>query len=67
MEILIFRKKQLKKDIDKYEKEMNLRAIDIFKQMVAEVNEVTGQQMIDPGTRQKVGQSEIFDVILERR
>ena len=59
-------KKQLKKDIDKYEKEMNLRAIEIFKQMVAEINEVTGQQMVDPGTRQKVGQSEITDVILEQ-
>ena len=28
-------KKALKKDIDKYEKEMNVRAIDIFKQMIA--------------------------------
>ena len=35
-------KKGLKKDIESYEKEMNLRAIDIFKQMVAEMNEVTG-------------------------
>ena len=43
-------KKALKKDIDKYEKEMNHRAIEIFKQMVAEINEVTGQQMVDPGT-----------------
>ena len=49
-------KKALKKDIDKYEKEMNLKAIEIFKQMIAEINEVTGQQMVDPGTRQKVGQ-----------
>jgi DNA-directed RNA polymerase subunit beta len=59
-------KKSLKKDIDKYEKEMNLRAIVIFKQMVAEINEVTGQQMVDQGTRQKVGQSENADVILEQ-
>src|SRR3954451_10717473 len=59
-------KKQLKKDIDKYEKEMNLRAIEIFKQMVEEINEVTGQQMVDPGTRQKVGQSEIADVVMEQ-
>ncbi|MBV8779761.1 MAG: DNA-directed RNA polymerase subunit beta, partial [Phycisphaerae bacterium] len=59
-------KKQLKKDIDTYEKEMNLRAIDIFKQMIAEINEVTGQQMVDPGTRQKVGQSEITDVVMEQ-
>jgi DNA-directed RNA polymerase subunit beta len=59
-------KKALKKDIDKYEKEMNQRAIGIFKQMIAEVNEVTGQPMVDPGTRQKVGQSENADVILEQ-
>jgi DNA-directed RNA polymerase subunit beta len=59
-------KKALKKDIDVYEKEMNQRAIAIFKQMIAEINEVTGQQIVDPGTRQKVGQSEIADVILEQ-
>jgi len=59
-------KKQLKKDIDKYEKEMNLRAIEIFKQMINEVNEVTGTPMVDPNTRQKVGASEITDVIMEQ-
>ncbi len=59
-------KKSLKKDIDKYEKEMNQRAIGIFKQMIAEINEVTGTQMVDPGTRQKVAQSEIADVVLEQ-
>jgi DNA-directed RNA polymerase subunit beta len=59
-------KKAMKKDIDKYEKEMNQRAIAIFKQMVGEINEVTGTQLVDPGTRQKVGQSEIADVILEQ-
>jgi DNA-directed RNA polymerase subunit beta len=59
-------KKALKKDIDRYEKEMNQKAIAIFKQMIAEINEVSGQQMVDPGTRQKVGQSENADVILEQ-
>src|SRR5277367_30175 len=59
-------KKVLKKDIDKYEKEMNQRAVGIFKQMVAEINEVTGSQMVDPGTRQKVGQSENVDVVMEQ-
>src|SRR6476659_2159410 len=59
-------KKQLKKDMDKYEKDMNLRAIQIFKQMIAEINEVTGTPMVDPGTKQKVGQSENPDVILEQ-
>ncbi|HET6246114.1 MAG TPA: DNA-directed RNA polymerase subunit beta [Tepidisphaeraceae bacterium] len=59
-------KKQLKKDIDKYEKDMNLRAIELFKQMVNEINEVTGQLLVDPGTKQKVGLSEKDDVILEQ-
>ena len=59
-------KKALKKDIDQYEKDMNVRAIDIFRQMVNEINEVTGQVMVDPGTRQKVAQSDIPDVVLEQ-
>src|SRR6476469_8850483 len=59
-------KKALKKDIDRYEREMDLRAIAIFKQMVNEINEVTGQQMVDPGTKQKVGASENVDVVLEQ-
>src|SRR5439155_20018267 len=37
-------KKTLKKDIDKYEKDMNARAIVIVKQMIGEINEITGQQ-----------------------
>ena len=59
-------KKALKKDIETYDAEMNLRAIDIFKQMIAEMNEISGTPMVDPGTRQKVGQSEIPEVILEQ-
>jgi DNA-directed RNA polymerase subunit beta len=59
-------KKQLKKDIDKYEKEMNLRAIAIFRQMVGEINEVLGSHLVDPGTRQKVAQSENVDVVMEQ-
>jgi DNA-directed RNA polymerase subunit beta len=59
-------KKQMKKEIDGYEKEMNQRAIDIFKQMIAEMNDISGNPIVDPGTRQKVAQSEIPDVILEQ-
>ena len=59
-------KKALKKEIDTYEKEMNKKSIAIFKQMVAEINEVTGQVMQDPATKQKVGQSEIVDVVMEQ-
>ncbi|MGC4030184.1 MAG: DNA-directed RNA polymerase subunit beta [Tepidisphaeraceae bacterium] len=59
-------KKQLKKDIEKYEKEQNQKAVDIFRQMVAEMNDVTGQVMVDPDTRQKVGQSDNLEVVLEQ-
>src|SRR3954454_15777559 len=34
--------------------------------MVAEINEVTGTQMVDPGTRQKVAQSDNPDVVMEQ-
>ena len=45
---------------------MDTRAIEIFKQMIAEINEVTGQQVVDPNTRQKVGLSESAAVIMEQ-
>ena len=59
-------KKVLKKDIDKYEKEMDAKAVQIFKDMVVEMNEVTGQEMVDPSTRQKVAKSDNPDVVLEQ-
>ncbi len=59
-------KKALKKDIDKYEREMDAKAIEIFKDMIHEINEVAGSEMVDPSTRQKVGKSDNPDVILEQ-
>ena len=59
-------KKQLKKDIEQYEKDQNDKAIDIFKQMIAEINDTLGTPLVDPSTRQKVGQSEIHEVIMEQ-
>ncbi len=59
-------KKVLKKDMDRFEKEMNQRAIGIFRQMIGEINEVTGQQMVDPNTRQKVAISDNVDVVMEQ-
>jgi DNA-directed RNA polymerase subunit beta len=59
-------KKALKKEIDSYEKDQNKKAIAIFKQMVSEINEVTGQVMQDPATKQKVAQSENVDVVMEQ-
>ncbi len=59
-------KKALKKEMDVYEKEQNLKAITIFKQMIGEINEVTGQPVVDSATRQKVGASDDVDVVLEQ-
>jgi DNA-directed RNA polymerase subunit beta len=59
-------KKQLKKEMKEYADSMDQRIIKIFKQMCAEINEVLGQPMIDPSTRQKVGQSDNDAVIMEQ-
>jgi DNA-directed RNA polymerase subunit beta len=45
---------------------MDARAIDLFKEMVGRINELTGSEMVDPSTRQKVGASDIPEVILEQ-
>jgi DNA-directed RNA polymerase subunit beta len=59
-------KKQLKKDIAEYEEQMDKKAISLFKQMVGLVNGHLGTEMVDPSTRQKVGASDIDEVILEQ-
>ena len=59
-------KKALKDDMVRYEAEMNQRGIDLFREMIERVNELTGTEMVDPSTRQKVGASDIAEVILEQ-
>ena len=59
-------KKQLKKDIEEYELSMDEQAIALFKQMTAAINEAAGTEMVDPMTRQKVGASDIPEVIIEQ-
>jgi DNA-directed RNA polymerase subunit beta len=59
-------KKTLKKDIADYEKAMDEKAIGLFKQMTAAMNDALGTPMVDPMTRQKVGASDIPEVILEQ-
>src|SRR5690606_33985494 len=59
-------KKKLKKDMQAYEDEMHAKAITLFKQMVGQMNEALGAEMVDPSTRQKVGASDIPEVILEQ-
>ncbi|TVQ64214.1 MAG: DNA-directed RNA polymerase subunit beta [Phycisphaerales bacterium] len=59
-------KKRLKKDMEAYSATMDQKAIDLFRQMVTMINEVIGSEMVDPSTRQKVGASDIPQVILEQ-
>jgi DNA-directed RNA polymerase subunit beta len=59
-------KKQLKKDIAAYEAEMDAKQIALFKQMCNAINDAVGTPMVDPNTRQKVGASDIPEVILEQ-
>ena len=59
-------KKELQRDIKNYRTMMQGRLIKVFRLMSDEINEVLGTPMIDPSTRQKVGASDIADVILEQ-
>ena len=59
-------RKVIKEEMAAYEAEMNDKAIELFRQMVALMNETTGSQMVDPTTRQMVGASDIPEVILEQ-
>jgi DNA-directed RNA polymerase subunit beta len=59
-------KKQLKKQMTAYERDMDGKAIALFRQMVGQINGIIGTEMVDPTTRQKVGASDIPEVILEQ-
>jgi DNA-directed RNA polymerase subunit beta len=59
-------RQRLKEEMSEYEDEMDRRAIALFRQMVAQINEILGTEMVDPTTRQKVGASDIPEVILEQ-
>jgi len=60
------RKKELNRDIRHYRNEMNARQIKLFRIMAGEINDVLGAPMVDPSTRQKVGESDIDAVIIEQ-
>jgi DNA-directed RNA polymerase subunit beta len=59
-------KKQLKRVMSEYEEQMNGKAISLFRQMIRQINEAAGSETIDPSTRQKVGASDIPEVIMEQ-
>jgi DNA-directed RNA polymerase subunit beta len=59
-------KARLDDEMSEFELVMNLKAIALFGQMCEQLNEITGTEMIDPSTRQKVGASDLPEVILEQ-
>ena len=59
-------RKALNRHVRQYRAAMNARQVKIFRTMTAEMNEVLGALMVDPSTRQKVGQSDSDEVILEQ-
>ena len=59
-------KKQLADEMKAYELTMDQRMVKVFRLMVEEVSGLLGEPVIDPLTRQKVGQSEKHIVIMEQ-
>ncbi len=59
-------KKALRREMRQYEASMDNRTTELFRQMVDQINEVSGSAMVDPSTRQKVGASEIAEVVMEQ-
>jgi DNA-directed RNA polymerase subunit beta len=59
-------KKILKTEMADFKSKCNSKMIRIFKQLINELNDLTGVLMIDPNTRQKVAASEIEEVVIEQ-
>jgi DNA-directed RNA polymerase subunit beta len=59
-------RKKLDEEMVAYEKRMDAKAIALFRQMVGQLNDRLGTPMVDPTTRQKVGASDIPEVIIEQ-
>ncbi|MCO6437157.1 MAG: DNA-directed RNA polymerase subunit beta [Phycisphaerae bacterium] len=59
-------KKALDREVDEYTKAQNAKVVTVFRQLCQEIENVLGQPMVDPNTRQKVGHSNLTEVILEQ-
>jgi DNA-directed RNA polymerase subunit beta len=59
-------KEELKRKMEAYEEDMDAESITLFREMVRQMNEIIGTEMVDSATRQKVGMSDIPEVILEQ-
>ena len=59
-------KQRLQQDMEAYSAEMDAKSIETFRQFVRRINELVGSELVDPTTRQKVGASDIPEVIVEQ-
>jgi len=59
-------KRELERQVKAYQTECDERRVKLFRQMVAAIEELTDQVLVDPNTRQKVGRSENLEVLLEQ-
>ena len=59
-------KRALSKQVRVYRAEMDGKARKVFRTMCEEINQVLGTPMVDPSTRQKVGMSDIDEVVGEQ-
>ena len=59
-------KAKLKDDMADFGAEMDEKAIALFREMIAMMNDLSGTEMIDPTTRQKVAASDIPEVVMEQ-
>jgi len=59
-------KRALNRQMKEYGASMDDRCIKVFRKMCEEIAAALGAPMVDPSTRQKVGQSDIREVILEQ-
>jgi DNA-directed RNA polymerase subunit beta len=59
-------KKEVDHEMAAYQAECDEKRIKLFKRMCEDIEALTGQVMVDPSSRQKVGKSENPEVILEQ-
>jgi DNA-directed RNA polymerase subunit beta len=59
-------KKEIERQMKAFQAECDEQRIKLFRQMIEAIEDICGQQLVDPNTRQKVGRSENPDVILEQ-
>ncbi len=59
-------KAQLQAEVAEYTGAANDKVCRAFQQMCQEIEQIGGEPMVDPNTRQKVGHSDITEVLLEQ-